>query len=86
MNYQKEHNINLEDFTGNIANKIKIVISDFGALNKMIYQEDLTIKLMAVVGMRKLLSIETHPPIQAVIDANLIPVFIDMLHHSIPKF
>jgi hypothetical protein len=52
----------------------------------MIYQEDITIKLMAVVGMRKLLSIEDQPPIQAVIDANLIPVFIDLLHHSIPKF
>ena len=63
LNYQKEHNINLEDFTGNIANKIKIVIADFSALNKMIYQEDLTIKLMAIVGMRKLLSIETNPPI-----------------------
>ena len=63
MNYQKEHNIDLENFTGNIANKIKIVIADFSALNKMIYQEDPTIKLMAVIGMRKLLSIETSPPI-----------------------
>lgn len=86
LNYQKEHNINLEDFTGNIANKIKIVITDFSLLNKMIYQDDITCKLMAVVGMRKLLSIETSPPIQAVIDANLIQVFIEMLHHEIPKF
>ena len=63
LNYQKEHNINLEDFTGNIANKIKIQITDFSLLNKMIYQEDITCKLMAVVGMRKLLSIENQPPI-----------------------
>ena len=36
--------------------------------------------------MRKLLSIENTPPIQAVIDANLTGVFITLLHHEIPKF
>ena len=36
--------------------------------------------------MRKLLSIENNPPIQAVIDANLVPTFIALLHHTIPKF
>lgn len=36
--------------------------------------------------MRKLLSIEDKPPIQEVIDANLIKVFIQFLHHDIPKF
>lgn len=33
-----------------------------------------------------MLSIEGKPPIQAVIDANLIPLFIELLHHPIPKF
>lgn len=47
----------------------------------MIYMEDVTIKLMACVGLRRLLSIEDSPPIQAVIDANLVPVFITLLHH-----
>lgn len=41
---------------------------------------------MACIGFRKLLSIENGPPIQAVIDANLIPVFIEILNHPIPKF
>lgn len=52
----------------------------------MIYQEDITFKLLSLVGLRRLLSIEDNPPIQAVIDANLIPVFIQLLHHQIPKF
>lgn len=59
---------------------------DFQTLCKMIYQEDLTVKLMACVGLRRLLSIENSPPIQAVIDANLVPIFINLLHHQIPKF
>lgn len=52
----------------------------------MLYNDDTTIKLLAVVGMRKLLSIENNPPIQAVIDANLVTVFITLMHHHIPKF
>ena len=42
----------------------------------MIYEEEIVTKLFACVGMRKLLSIENGSPIQAVIDANLVPVFI----------
>jgi importin subunit alpha-1 len=41
---------------------------------------------LACVGLRKLLSIENQPPIQAVIDANLVPVLMSLLHHHIPKF
>ena len=81
----------------NVANKIRFTVSnilsynvfqlnDFSSLCKMIYMEDVTIKLMACVGLRRLLSIEDSPPIQAVIDANLVPVFITLLHHQIPKF
>lgn len=41
---------------------------------------------MACVGLRRLLSIENTPPIQAVIDANLVQVFIELLHYDLPKF
>ena len=41
---------------------------------------------MAVVGLRRLLSIENTPPIQAVIDANMIQTFIEILHYADPKF
>lgn len=52
----------------------------------MIYQEDITLKLLSCVGFRRILSIDKQPPIQAVIDANLVPTFIHLLHHEIPKF
>lgn len=86
LNYQRTNNVNLETFITNIANKIKFEVGDFSNLQKMIQNEDLTIKLMACVGLRRLLSIENTPPIQAVIDANLVQVFIELLHHNIPKF
>jgi len=65
---------------------MKFTIGDFNKLCQYIYSEDVNIKLFALVGMRKLLSIEDNPPIQAIIDANLLPVFIQLLHHHIPKF
>lgn len=52
----------------------------------MIYSHNNIEKLFATVGLRRLLSIENDPPIQPIIDANLIPVFIDLLSHEIPKF
>jgi hypothetical protein len=52
----------------------------------MLYHEDDQIKLLGLIGMRKLLSIENVPPIQEVIDANLISVFINFLGYQIPKF
>ena len=45
-------------------------------LCQLIYNNELQYKLFACIGLRKLLSIENTPPIQAVIDANLIPIFI----------
>ena len=78
--------MDLEAFITNVANKIQFSIQDFSALTQMLYNDDTTIKLLAVVGMRKLLSIENNPPIQSVIDANLVTVFIQLMHHHIPKF
>ena len=37
---------------------------------------------LGVIGLRKLLSIEENPPIQAVIDANLIGKFIEFMGRS----
>lgn len=36
-------------------------------------------KIRATIGFRKLLSLDINPPIQAVIDANLVPKFIEFL-------
>lgn len=86
LDFQKTSGMDLESFINNVANKMKFTIGDFNKLCQYIYSEDVNIKLFALVGMRKLLSIEDNPPIQAIIDANLLPVFIQLLHHHIPKF
>lgn len=86
LDFQKTSGMDLESFINNVANKMKFTIGDFNKLCQYIYSEDVNIKLFALVGMRKLLSIEDNPPIQAIIDANLLPVFIQLLHHNIPKF
>ena len=52
----------------------------------MIHSNETLSKLFACIGIRKLLSIENQPPIQQVIEANLIKMFIDLLTHDIPKF
>lgn len=65
---------------------MKFQLKDFNLLTQLIYSEDSTTKLLGLIGMRKLLSIENCPPIQAVIDANLTVVFIGFLYHDIPKF
>lgn len=86
LNYQKQSGMECEAFITGVATKMKFAINDFSQLNQLIYVDDIVTKLFACVGMRKLLSIENNPPIQAVIDANLVPVFIQLLHHNIPKF
>ena len=48
--------------------------------------ENVNERLLAIVGLRRILSIEDNPPIQAVIDSNLVPMFITLLYHNIPKF
>mgnify|MGYP002633017809 CR=1 FL=1 len=59
---------------------------DLARLVKLIYSADNFEKLFALVGLRKLLSIENDPPIQLIIDAGLISTFVELLHHEIPKY
>jgi hypothetical protein len=94
--YQHEKNMNLEDFINQVATKMKFKVSsndsnfaqipDLSRLVNLIYSHNNVEKLFATVGLRRLLSIENDPPIQPIIDANLIPVFVDQLSHDIPKF
>jgi hypothetical protein len=65
---------------------MKFQLEDFNALCQLLLCDDQILKLLGLIGIRKLLSIENKPPIQPVIDANLTNVFITMLHHHIPKF
>ena len=66
---------------------MKFQVQDLTRLVEWLHKPtDTTTKLFACIGIRKLLSIESNPPIQQVIDNQLIKVFIELLSHSIPKF
>lgn len=53
----------MEVFINNIVNKMRFSLNDFNVLVQLIYIDDVAIKLMALIGIRKLLSIENNPPI-----------------------
>lgn len=83
---QQQRQYPLEIFINNVAVKMKFKVEDLPRLVEMIHSQDTQTKLFACIGIRKLLSIENGPPIQPVIDANLIRLFIELLSHEIPKF
>ena len=37
-----------------------------------------------MIGLRKLLAVEDHPPIQPVIDAGMVPIFMQLAQQNIP--
>lgn len=76
----------LEPFISNVAAKMKFTKPDLPRLVKLIHSADNFEKLFALVGLRKLLSIEDDPPIEPIIAANLIELFVELLHHEVPKF
>jgi importin subunit alpha-6/7 len=55
----------------------------FPELIKNVYDENIDAKHRGVIGIRKIISVEHQPPIQTVIDAKLIPVFIEMSKQNI---
>ena len=56
-----------------------VQISDFQKLLALIYDQNDVRIIFATIGFRRLLSQEKNPPIQQVIDANLVPRFIFLL-------
>lgn len=82
----QQHQMGLEPFISNIATKMKFQKPDLARLVKLIHSSDNFEKLFALVGLRKLLSIEDDPPIEPIIAANLIQMFVELLSHEIPKF
>ena len=57
-------------------------MEDFPFLVDSIFSKDVQKQHMGVIGLRKILSIEESPPIQLVIDANLVPRFIEFLQNE----
>ncbi|CDW72241.1 importin subunit alpha-1-like [Stylonychia lemnae] len=73
--------MSLEEFISQ-AQKMAFHIQDFQKLLQLI-QDTLDAKVIfATVGFRRLLSQERNPPIQPVIDANLVPKFISFLQRA----
>ena len=67
-----------------VFNSMKLV--DFPKLLRLINSNSDVHQFFATVGFRRLLSIEKNPPIQPVIDANLVPRFIHLLSRAdLPK-
>ena len=59
-----------------------VTLNDFQFLVEKINSQNLRDEYLGIIGIRKLLSIEDHPPIQMVIDANLIPKFIEFMNRA----
>ena len=60
--------------------------SDLHILKQKIKESDEAAKLVGVIGLRKLLSLEGTTFIQPCIDAGLIDTFVELLYHYDPKF
>lgn len=58
----------------------------FNQVLELIYNQDPRAQIFALIGLRKLLSIEKTPPIQEVIDSNLLPLMVNYLSHPEAKF
>jgi hypothetical protein len=54
----------------------KYTVDQFAELVSNIHSESIEAKHRGVIGMRKIISVDYEPPIQQVIDAQLIPIFI----------
>lgn len=57
-------------------------LSDFNQLVELISSEDIVLQQFATIGFRRLLSFEKNPPLQQVIDANLVPKFVQFVQHD----
>lgn len=54
-------------------------LADFNDIAVCINSEDRMKKHYGVIGLRKILSVEDGPPIQVVIDANLVPRLLEFI-------
>mgnify|MGYP000918859968 FL=1 len=58
-------------------------MDQFAELVSNVLNDNIDIKHRGVIGIRKIISVDNDPPIQQVIDAQLIPIFIEMCKQSI---
>jgi len=80
-NTQKEEKTELTELISKWL-KQPFTLSDFPELVEKVNSDDLLSQHYGIIGFRKLLSIEGDPPIDIVIQANLIPRFISFLERD----
>lgn len=56
--------------------------NDFHYLAECLLSHVLENEIMGIIGLRKMLSYEKNPPIQAAIDANLLPKIIELMNRN----
>lgn len=61
----------------------KYSMDQFAELVSNVHNDNIDLKHRGVIGIRKLISVDYDPPIQQVIDAQLIPILIEMSKQSI---
>ena len=87
------------DKTESLRNRLTIPIELYDQCNQMTLQpedlmksielfrtEEISSKYKGLVSLRKMLSFPTNPPIQEIIDFNLVSDFINLLTNSYPEF
>ena len=58
-------------------------MDQFAELVSNIHSESIDLKHRGVIGIRKVISVDQDPPIQQVIDAQLVPLLIEMCKQTL---
>ena len=64
----------------------EITIKDFSKIINLFHSQNIDDKFKGLIGLRKLLSIESNPPIQEIIDLNIVPELISLLDNPLYEF
>ena len=68
------------------CNQMEIQPEDLLKSIELFRTEEINMKYKGLVALRKMLSFPTNPPIQEIIDYNLVSDFINLLNNSYPEF
>lgn len=64
----------------------EVAIKDFNKIINLFHSKNIDDKFKGLIGIRKLLSLESTPPIQEIIDFNIVPELINLLDSNLYEF
>ena len=64
----------------------EINVQDFSKIINLFRSQNIDEKFKGLIGLRKLLTIESNPPIQEIIDLNLVPELINLMDNPLYEF